>query len=235
MGKKRVNLDPTANKALKKDGGLKKDNDLKKDFKLWMENIDDIISIIPTSGRLGNDRRLPSDKAVGTKNYRYKSDKAITPKLKLKKRSSNKKIEKKIAEPKPDAILSNVEPTIKRDTQGNKSDKKNKVKLGKRARLEEQVKQTRMRKNDTKDTKSFNWEKAQKLSEGEKIRDDPKLLVKAIKRHDKKKAKSATKWKKREEEVIKAMRDRQVARRKNIAARRKNVIAKKKKKGNPKK
>lgn len=68
---------------------------------------------------------------------------------------------------------------------------------------------------------NFNWEKAQKLSEGQKVRDNPSLLLKAIKKRNKKKEASAKKWGARIRDVQKKMEDKQKRRKQNLEERRK--------------
>lgn len=75
--------------------------------------------------------------------------------------------------------------------------------------------------NGGRDLQNFAWEKAQKLSIGEKVRDDPALLTKALKKYKGKKEASARKWKVRIEDVQKRMKDRQKKKRQNLEERRK--------------
>ena len=63
------------------------------------------------------------------------------------------------------------------------------------------------------------WQKTLKRVQGVKIKDNPKLLRKSIKRDQKKKAKSAKEWAERKAVVEKAARDKQAKRTENLAAR----------------
>ncbi|KAL7273434.1 hypothetical protein RUND412_003706 [Rhizina undulata] len=63
------------------------------------------------------------------------------------------------------------------------------------------------------------WGKALKQANGEKIRDDEKLLRKALKRHDKTKKKSEKAWRWRTENVAKSKAIRAKKREDNINAR----------------
>ncbi|KAL1922483.1 uncharacterized protein VTP21DRAFT_10022 [Calcarisporiella thermophila] len=63
------------------------------------------------------------------------------------------------------------------------------------------------------------WKKAMAMASGEKIKDDPKLLKKTIKREEQKKKKSEKQWKERAETVIKSQAARQERRQKNIQER----------------
>jgi hypothetical protein len=73
------------------------------------------------------------------------------------------------------------------------------------------------------------WSRAIALAEGEKVRDDEKLLRKAIKRQTKDKKKSAKTWKERQETVKKNIEDKQKKREENIAAKRERNKLKSKK------
>lgn len=73
------------------------------------------------------------------------------------------------------------------------------------------------------------WSRALALAEGEKVRDDEKLLRKAIKRQTKDKKKSAKTWKERQETVKKNIDDKQKKREGNIAAKRERNKLKSKK------
>ena len=64
------------------------------------------------------------------------------------------------------------------------------------------------------------WLTARRRAEGEKIRDDEKLLKKAVKRKEHTKKKSTQEWKARAEGVAKAAKDRQKKREENIRKRR---------------
>jgi len=61
------------------------------------------------------------------------------------------------------------------------------------------------------------WKSALSKAEGVKVRDNPELLKKALKKHEKKKEHSRTTWKAREEHVAKQMQDRQDKRARNIS------------------
>merc|ERR1712048_548062 len=60
------------------------------------------------------------------------------------------------------------------------------------------------------------WSNAMQKAEGTKLKDDPKLLRKSIKRKEKQKKKSATVWKERIETVEKQKADRQKKRAQNL-------------------
>ncbi|KAJ8127737.1 hypothetical protein O1611_g5899 [Lasiodiplodia mahajangana] len=64
------------------------------------------------------------------------------------------------------------------------------------------------------------WLTARRRAEGEKIKDDEKLLKKAVKRKESMKKKSAKEWTARKEGVAKAIKDRQTKREENIRKRR---------------
>ncbi|KAI1080934.1 SURF6-domain-containing protein [Whalleya microplaca] len=81
------------------------------------------------------------------------------------------------------------------------------------------------------------WLTARRRAEGEKIKDDEKLLKKAVKRKETAKKKSEKEWSTRKEGVAKSMKDRQRKREENIRKRRDEKLAGKggKKKGGAKK
>ncbi|KAF5095092.1 hypothetical protein D0Z00_003273 [Geotrichum galactomycetum] len=83
-------------------------------------------------------------------------------------------------------------------------------------------------KRESIETKT-KWSRALALAEGEKVRDDEKLLRKAIKRQTKDKKKSAKTWKERQETVTKNIADKQKKREDNIAAKRERNKLKSKK------
>lgn len=74
------------------------------------------------------------------------------------------------------------------------------------------------------------WNKAILKSEGEKIKDDPKLIKKSIKAEQKKKSKSASDWAKRIADVEERTKARQTKRSENIQKRKEDINAKKNKK-----
>lgn len=61
------------------------------------------------------------------------------------------------------------------------------------------------------------WKTAMSKAEGVKVRDNPELLKKSMKKHEKKKEHSEKKWKERETNLAKNMKQRQDKRAKNIA------------------
>ncbi|KAK9368984.1 surfeit locus protein 6-domain-containing protein [Lipomyces kononenkoae] len=63
------------------------------------------------------------------------------------------------------------------------------------------------------------WKRAIKQAEGEKVRDDEKMIKKSLKKQLKRKHKSAREWKQREENVAMGIKARQKKREENIAAR----------------
>lgn len=76
------------------------------------------------------------------------------------------------------------------------------------------------------------WSRAMDKSEGTKIKDDPKLLKKSIKRRETLKQRSRAKWAERTEKVNEKMEKRQEIRKRNIANRRSGTkVTKKGKKG----
>ncbi|XP_066935798.1 uncharacterized protein [Clytia hemisphaerica] len=75
------------------------------------------------------------------------------------------------------------------------------------------------------------WNKALKKAEGEKLRDDPKLLKKTIKAKDKQKVHSQKKWQDRMETVEKQKKEKQTKRTENIKERRQDKINRKINKG----
>ena len=111
----------------------------------------------------------------------------------------------------------------------NKSTKKNKLPssknyellLLKAAREKEQVE--KIKKEDPKKASALvektSWEKAIAKAEGEKIRDDPALLKKSLKRKLAKKKKSAKEWQARTEQVEERMRKRQEKKQRNVQKR----------------
>ncbi|KAI0179846.1 SURF6-domain-containing protein [Hypoxylon sp. FL1284] len=80
------------------------------------------------------------------------------------------------------------------------------------------------------------WLTARRRAEGEKIKDDEKMLKKAVKRKEAAKKKSERDWSARTEGVAKSMKDRQKKREENIKKRREDKLAGKagKKKGSKK-
>ena len=68
--------------------------------------------------------------------------------------------------------------------------------------------------------KEISWDNALKKSEGVKIKDDPKLLKKSIKRKEKLKEKSRTKWAEREETVQRKKEEKQRLRKEHLKERR---------------
>ena len=66
------------------------------------------------------------------------------------------------------------------------------------------------------------WQRAMLQAEGEKLRDDEKLLRKALKRKEAQKRKSATEWRERKEAVATAISDRQKRREENLQIRKDN-------------
>ncbi|OTA98778.1 hypothetical protein M426DRAFT_325727 [Hypoxylon sp. CI-4A] len=81
------------------------------------------------------------------------------------------------------------------------------------------------------------WLTARRRAEGEKIKDDEKLLKKAVKRKEVSKKKSEKEWSARKDGVAKSMKDRQKKREENIKKRREDKVIGKagKKKGGAKK
>lgn len=63
------------------------------------------------------------------------------------------------------------------------------------------------------------WKKALQQASGEKVKDDPKLLKKTIKRHEKKKAKSTKEWQERLNKVEEAKAEKQMKRTQNLQQR----------------
>ncbi len=78
------------------------------------------------------------------------------------------------------------------------------------------------------------WKTALQKAEGAKIKDDPELLKKSIKKRDQKKKKSSKAWEERHDKLDKKMKDKQDKRKKNLHSKklktfdRKVKIAKKK-------
>ncbi|AMD20902.1 HDR160Wp [Eremothecium sinecaudum] len=73
------------------------------------------------------------------------------------------------------------------------------------------------------------WKKAMLQAEGVKLKDDEKLLRKAVKRKEAKKRKSAVEWKEREQVVTNSIAEKQKRREENLAIRRENKGKKKSK------
>lgn len=73
------------------------------------------------------------------------------------------------------------------------------------------------------------WSKALALAEGEKVRDDEKMLKKSLKRQTKEKKKSAKTWKERQQTVTKNIAEKQQKREENIALKRERNKLKSKK------
>ncbi|KAI8801004.1 surfeit locus protein 6-domain-containing protein [Cladochytrium replicatum] len=63
------------------------------------------------------------------------------------------------------------------------------------------------------------WRNMMKMAQGEKVKDQAKILKQTVKRIEKKKSKSATAWKERDSSVKKAQEDRQKKRNENIRTR----------------
>ena len=78
--------------------------------------------------------------------------------------------------------------------------------------------------------KKLQWQKAVDMARGTKLKDDPKLLKKTMKKEDKKKQKSSKEWEKRKELEKQAMEKRQEKRKRNIQERVEQIKAKKMKK-----
>ena len=70
------------------------------------------------------------------------------------------------------------------------------------------------------------WDKALKKAEGQKLKDDPKLLKKTLKRKEKMKSHSQKKWKDRTETVEKQKEERQKKRTQNLKQRREEKMKK---------
>lgn len=77
--------------------------------------------------------------------------------------------------------------------------------------------------------KEISWDNALKKSEGLKIKDDPKLLKKSIKRKEKLKEKSRAKWAEREETVQRIKEEKQRLRKEHLKERREDKSKKLKK------
>jgi len=71
------------------------------------------------------------------------------------------------------------------------------------------------------------WDSAVKKAEGHKIKDDPKLLKKSIKRKEKQKEKSRKAWKEREESVANSKKEKQKKRVQNMQDRKQSKMDKK--------
>ena len=71
------------------------------------------------------------------------------------------------------------------------------------------------------------WKSALLKAEGVKLKDDPKLLKKAMKRREQKKQSSQRKWEEREKMLAKQMKHRQDKRSKNIARKKEGRASKK--------
>ena len=67
--------------------------------------------------------------------------------------------------------------------------------------------------------KKLQWQKALDMARGTKLKDDPKLLKRSLKRQEKKKSKSSKQWEERKEAERLAMEKRQEKRKKNIQER----------------
>ncbi|KAI9145085.1 surfeit locus protein 6-domain-containing protein [Paraphysoderma sedebokerense] len=65
-------------------------------------------------------------------------------------------------------------------------------------------------------TEKQQWRSALQKAQGEKVRDDTKMLKKALKRQEKKKEKSSKQWQNRKEETAKSIEERQKKRTENI-------------------
>jgi len=95
--------------------------------------------------------------------------------------------------------------------------KKKKWKLSKEQQLEKALKDQERLDNADDDTKSrHDFERAMLKAEGVKMKDDPKLLKKAIKRDEKEKKRSQGKWKDRSDKVTLEKKDKQDKRKQNI-------------------
>ncbi|KAJ8098810.1 surfeit locus protein 6-domain-containing protein [Lipomyces tetrasporus] len=75
------------------------------------------------------------------------------------------------------------------------------------------------------------WKRAIKQTEGDKVKDDERMLKKSLKKQLKRKLKSAKEWQEREENVLKGIKARQKKREENIAARKEMKVKGKKSKG----
>ncbi|KAK9245161.1 surfeit locus protein 6-domain-containing protein [Lipomyces tetrasporus] len=75
------------------------------------------------------------------------------------------------------------------------------------------------------------WKRAIKQTEGDKVKDDERMLKKSLKKQLKRKRKSAKEWQEREENVLKGIKARQKKREENIAARKEMKVKGKKSKG----
>lgn len=73
------------------------------------------------------------------------------------------------------------------------------------------------------------WQKAMLQAEGVKMKDDEKLLRKALKRKEAKKRKSAVEWRERKETVVKTIAEKQKRREENLQIRKDNKGKKKNK------
>lgn len=78
------------------------------------------------------------------------------------------------------------------------------------------------------------WQNALQKAQGIKVRDDPNMLKKSIKKQDQKKRKTQKEWQERDEKVEKKKQDRQDKRKKNIQAKKQSRIDQKVKKAKKK-
>lgn len=112
-------------------------------------------------------------------------------------------------------------------SEATKTGKKKKKKDLKQLLTIAEKKETKLRELEETDSakavetkQKMSWENALHKAGGEKVRDDPKLLKKSIKRKEKAKGKSAKEWDERVQSVEKKKEERQEKRRKNLKERR---------------
>lgn len=184
-----------------------------------------------------NRQRAREKKKQATKDVKIKMSN-VRPKVKINPKLVNGSTKQPVEKSKPIFNKEGKMVFSKFDFAGDNTKKKNTKNLsGKDYKgLLEKVTKAQQKVKDLAETdaekakhleKKQAWQSALQKSEGIKVKDDPVLLKKALKKKEQRKRKSEKQWKKRENHVQKIKSDKQTKRRENIQ---KSIAGKKDKK-----